>query len=327
MEMNRRALYNSLRMNWVLDPSFEVEAWQVEDYRAMPIDLIFEKLENHKIFLDKTSFLAFADSVETPEELTDALLADTTVDSEGYDQCYLLVFELWRRLLPEKPCLSIFCDEMDHQIHLYDRGEQNAEAIQDALANLQVLLDENADSGVDPHEAFEYINTGCANDLEEFLYDFISEKIDDGNDSYAIDLLEGFGAYVQDVKWFELLRARLIAKDEPEEANHIVEQLLEDKRINPDIEFYLEVLSFLVSSGDKKTFEGLVTQIADLIQVEEDFQSLVSICADFYHRLDRENLENALQELLDKRSKVSLDRSFDRKDPQFAEFFKILSMQ
>lgn len=325
MDMNRRALYNSLRMNWILNPSFEAEAWQVEDYRAMPLDLIFEKLEDHHIHLDKTSFQAFADTVDTPEELTEGLLADSKMDMQEQDQVYLLIFELWRRLLPEKPCLSIFCDEMDHQINLYDRGKlQNSEAIEDALANLEVLLDENTDSGVDPHEAFEYINSCCANDVESFLFDFISEQIDNENEPYAADLLDGFSGYVRDVKWFEILRARLLSQSDPEEANHIVEQLIENTS-SPDIEFYLEVLSFLVSSGDKDTFERLVKQAAELIQIEEDFQTLISLSADFYHRLDHEKLENALQQLLDKRIKIDLDRPFDRKDPQFAEFFNMIS--
>ena len=36
MDAERRALYNSLRMHWLLDPNMAVEPWQVEDYRSMP---------------------------------------------------------------------------------------------------------------------------------------------------------------------------------------------------------------------------------------------------------------------------------------------------
>lgn len=326
MEMNSRALYNSLRMNWILDPTLNVETWQVEDYRAMPLDLIFEKLENHHLHLDKTTFVAYADTVETPEDLTEALLADSNIDGKNYDKVYLLIFELWRRLVPEKPSLSIFCDELDHQIHLYDSGQnQNSEAIQDTIANLQVLLDENTDSGTDPLDAFDYINAGCANEIESFLYDYISEQIDNDNESYASDLLEGFSHYVHDVKWFELLRARVLSTTEPDEANQIVEHLLEDKNAEPDIEFNLEVLAFLVSNGNEKTFLQLVKKTAELVQVEDDFQSLITICADFYHRLDREHIENALQQLLSKRTQHNPNKNFDHKDPHFADFFKILA--
>lgn len=326
MKINRRALYNSLRMNWVLDPTLEVEAWQVEDYRAMPLDQLFERLEDMDIRLDKASFAAFADTVDNPEDLTETLLHDSSEDMEFQDQVYLIVFELWRRLLPEKPCLSILCDEIDHQIHLYDQGQATtSEGITDILANLQVVLDENTDEGADPHEVFECINSGCAHDIESFLHDFISDKIDDCNYSYASELLEGFSSYLHDVKWFEFLRARLVAVSDPDEANEIVKQLISSKNDDPDLEFNLEVLSFLVSVGDRETFERLVKQSAGLLQVEEDFQALVSISADFYHRLDREQIEKPLQAILKQREKRDLDKNFDIQDPHFTAFFNILA--
>lgn len=328
MEINRRALYNSLRMNWILNPKLKVEAWQVEDYRAMPTDQLFERLEDMDIRLDKISFAAFADTVDNPEDLTESLSHDSSDEMAVQDQIYLIVFELWRRLLPEKPCLSVLCDEIDHQIHVYDQGQtETGEEIADALANLQVILDENTDEGADPHEAFDCINSGCANDIESFLHDFISEKIDDANYSYATELLEGFGSYLHDDRWVEFLRARLVAISDPEEANKIVRQLINQKTSHPDLEFNLEVLAFLVSIGDRETFEKLIKQSAELVQLEEDFQALVSISADFYHRLDREQIEKSLQSILKQRERHNLDKDFDLKDPHFNAFFNILAMR
>lgn len=326
MQINRRALYNSLRMNWVIDPSIEVDSWQVEDYRSLTLDGIFERLEEREIYLDKTSFIAFAETVDTPEDLTDALTADMFLDAQVEDQVYLLVFELWRRLLPEKPCLSVFCDELDHQIHLYDRGQaDNHEAIQDVLANLQVILDENTDEGADPVDALDCINQGCANDVETFLYDFIAEQIDNHNDSYAAELLEGFGHYAHDQRWFDFLRARLLSTQEPAEADRLVRHLVDDAAAEPELEFNLELLAFLVRVGDQTVFEKLVKQTVKLLKWEEDFQDVLSISADFYHRLDREQLEHRLQNLLEKREHIAQDKAFDSKDPQLAEFLKIVS--
>lgn len=324
--MNRRALYNSLRMNWVLDPTLEVKAWQVEDYRAIPLDQLFERLEDMGIRLDKTSFTGFANEVDNPEDLTETFLHDSSEEMEVQDEVYLIIFELWRRLLPEKHCLSFLCDEIDHQIHLYDQGQVGTgEEIADTLANLQVVLDENTDQGADPHEAFDCINSGCANDLECFLHDFISEKIDDCNYSYATELLEGFGPYLRDIKWFEFLRTRLMGVNDPDEANERVKRLISDQQGEPDLEFNLEVLSFLVSVGDRETFEHLAKQSAELLQVEDDFQALVSISADFYHRLDCEQVENDLQTLLKQRKKRYSNEKFNVQDPHLAAFLKILS--
>ncbi|MEI8365171.1 MAG: hypothetical protein WCF65_02025 [Parachlamydiaceae bacterium] len=326
MEINRRALYNSLRMNWILQPTAEVEAWQVEDYRAMPTDGLFERLEDRHIRLDKSSFAAFADAVDTPEELTDTLVGEMPEDMRSYDQIYLVVFELWRRLLPEKTCLSIFCDELDHQISLYDQGHISlVESIEDALANLRVILDENTDEGADPHDAFDCINGGCANDIETFLHDFISEQIDNSNELYASELIEGFTVYIHDVKWFDFLRARVISSTDTAEANRIIKQLLSRKNALSDLEFNLEVLSFLVAYGDKETFDNLVKKSIPLLEVEEDFNSLLSIGVDFYHRLDKESVEMALERILRERQNRDPNGAINPQDSHFSELLRILS--
>lgn len=315
-------------MNWIMDPALAVEAWQVEDYRAIPLDQLFERLEDRDIRLNKSTFVAFADSVDDPEELTESILHDSSEDMEVQDQIYLIIFELWRRLLPEKPCLSVLCDEIDHQIHLHDQGQgANGEGIADTLADLQVVLDENTDAGADPHEAFDCINSGCANDVEAFLHDYISEQIDEDNYAYATELLDGFSSYLHDVRWFEFLRARLVAVSDQEEANKIVKELIADKHGEPDLELNLEVLSFLVTIGDRETFENIARQTLELLQVEDDFQALVSISADFYHRLDKETIETSLQSILKQRQKHHSEKKFNRNDPDLAAFLNIISQR
>ena len=326
MEINRKALYNSLRMNWILDPSADVMSWQVEDYRAIPLDGLFEKLEDRGIRLDKNSFVAFADTLDTPEELADALFSEIPEDMALYDRVYLVVFELWRRLLPEKSCLSIFCDDLDYHMHEYDtHPEENLEALEDALANLQVVLDENTDDGADPLDAFECINKSCANDIETFLHDFILEQIESGNESYASELIEAFGIYVLDIQWFEFLRARVISSTDPDEANQIIKQIIGSKDLEPDLELYVEMLSFLVSYGEKHTFDHLVKKSLEIIETEEDFQMLLSTAADFYHRLDREDIEIAVKALLTKKQSIDTSKPFNQQDPAIFALLQILS--
>src|SRR5690606_18870981 len=133
------------------------------------------------IQIDRQSFFHFADSCDTPEELTDLLLPDAAAEKQR-DSVYLILFKLWRRLVPKKQSLSVFCEELDHQIFLYDMGELSSdEPIQDALANLLEILDENADSGVDPQEVLQAITEYCAHDLESFILDYISDLLDSGN--------------------------------------------------------------------------------------------------------------------------------------------------
>ena len=325
MDAERRALYNSLRINWQLDPNLAVEPWQVEDYRSMPLNNILERLKLQDIELDKNSFLAISQDFDTPEELTDHLIGDQDVDPKTQDQIYLLVFELWRRLIPEKLAFTVFCDEIDYQINLYDSGKiENVEIMQDTIANLQVVLDENTDQGVDPIEAFELISQGCANDLESFLYDYIAEQIDAGDDLYATELLDDFSAFVKDVKWFDFLRARLQASIDPALSDQLIRNIIDEATTFPELEFNLEVMTFMVIAGKKEDFLKLIKKTLPLLKTEEDFQDLLSIVADFYHRLDLDDIEIAILDLVRKRSQRPLEKPFITSDPDIATLFQVI---
>jgi hypothetical protein len=118
METRGHALYNLIRMNWLEDPTLPVEPWQVEDYRLLPDEEIYSRLEKLGISIDQARFIEYALHFTSPEEMTETLWVDEELDN--FDQAYLLIFELWRRFLPEKQSLSIFCDELDYLIDRYD---------------------------------------------------------------------------------------------------------------------------------------------------------------------------------------------------------------
>jgi len=330
MEMDRRALYNSLRMNWLMDSKMSVSPWQVEDYRALKLESLFERLRAHDFSLDKDSFAAFAEEYDSPEELADDLAAerDEGIDGEDsvhYDQIYLLVFELWRRLLTEKPSVSIFCDELDNQIYSYDSGSLASQfSIQDSLANLKEILDENVDEGADPLDAFEAIASGCANDLESFIYDYTSQMIDERNYSYASELLDGFSDYVSDQRWFDFLRARLLMQNDLEAASDKIAQLYEEELKEPDIEFNLEILHALAQTGDEKLFCKIAADTLLLIEYEDDFHDLLSACIDHYHFQDQEKLEEKVKEIMKSREKIPPNSPFNPKDPKANELKKLL---
>lgn len=321
MNFQGRAYYNYMRMNWVEDPTLSAEPWQVEDYRVMALDTLFEKLEDLGFTLDKHTFVEEASKVDSPEDLAQGLSGDA---EEA--RVYLIVFELWRRLLPERHSLSIFCDEVDHLISLYDADDNvDHEAIEDMIANLQMFLDENCDEGIKPEEAFKAVQSHCANDVEGFLADYIAEQLDSGNDPYASDLIEGFFRYVPSSPWFELLHARALAVSGAEdEAMELVKHLI--KRLkHEDVAFYFELLSFLVRYGDEEAFKQVAKNTIPLLEKEEDFRCLLSYCADFYHRLDRDVVEKAIVSIVEQRKGISLDKSLASNDPGFSHLIKQLS--
>lgn len=323
--LEARALYNLLRMTWLQDSSVNVESWQVEDYRQLSLNELFNRLKQLDIQLDKTSFVAHAEECNSPEEFTEVLVGDQQIKAETEDRIYLLVFELWRRLMSEKPSLSIFCDELDHQIYLYDHGKlEDPIALQDAIANLLIVLDDNVDEGMNPQEVFKLICERCANDLETFLYDFIAEQIETENESYAYELLDDFYPYLKDNKWFLLLRGKLFSHSNVKTAQKILLQIIENHLEEQDIEFNLEVLALVAELGTPALFHQVIKQTTSLLETEEDFQDLMAICVDYYHRLDQEEQERVLQQILEHRSRRSLKDLLDPKDPDLLTFSKVL---
>lgn len=328
MNIERRALYTSLRLNWLKDPTVSVEDWQVEDYREMPYSVLFERLRQNNFNLDRVIFLAYAEEFDSPEEFCDELLKEHRMDSRIQDQVYLVVFELWRRLLPEKPCLSVFCDELDYQISVYDDAEiNNSEQLQDVIANLQIILEENADQGGEPHAVFEYVSSGCAHDIESFLLDYIADQIDNSNFAYASDLLEGFSDYFTEYKWFELQRIRLLAQNDPRNANRMIQQLLDDSCEDEDrLDFYLEVLHFFATEGDSSLFRDIYSKTIPLLNSEEDLNDLIELCVEYHQNRDNNGKVVALQNLKAERHHINASTQLNHNDAGLTTLNKLMSL-
>lgn len=296
--LQTKALYNLLRLNASEDSAMKADSWALEDLRSLPVEELYHRLSLHKVQLDKRSFIHFAQECDTPEELVDLLLPDEALE-EVRDPFYLLVFELWRRLVPEKQSLSVFCDELDYRITLYDEGQlENDELVQDALANLLEVLDENADTGVDPQDILNGISDYCAHDVESFLYDYVSELLDSGNALYAAELIEGFASYVTEPLWFDFLRVRLIAFTDIGEANLQMHALI---RQELEVLLLLEVLRFLSANGDPNLFKLAVKKALPLLTDQNELIEIIGWIADFYRRLDEDEKEKGVQKFLNQR--------------------------
>lgn len=296
--LQTKALYNLLRLNAAEDPTVKAEPWALEDYRALPIEELFGRLQKHRVQLDKRSLIHFSEQCDTPEELTDLLLPDEAVE-KARDPFYLVVFELWRRLLPEKQSLSIFCDELDHRINLYDQGDlASDELVQDGLANLLEVFDENADSGAEAEDILIAVSDYCAHDIESFLYDYITDLLDNGNALYASELVEGFSPYVTEPLWFDFLRVRLLSFTDIGDANIAMHRLLENEL---ELPLLLEMLRFLSANGEHELFKNTVKKALPLLTSQEELVEVMRLTADFYRRLDEDDKEKAVQKILIKR--------------------------
>lgn len=313
MELRGRALYNLLRIHWLEDPQLQVKSWQVEDYRAYSLQQLFDRLAHLGFVLKKDHFLTYAEECASPEELTELLW----VDEEGgdiRDQLYLILFELWRRLLPEKRSLSIFCDEFDQWIELYDMGAlEDEENLQKQIEDLEDILDTALDreSKKVPEAIFQGVAQYFAHDLQGFLYDYISDQIEEDREICASELIDAFYDYIPEKKWFDLLRAWLFAKMDIEALNQIVVRLLDEFTEDSEVDMLLEVAKFLVHRGDVRLFMQVVVRAMPLLQVEEQAQRLLSLMAEYYRCLDRDVEAERLSSLIEKRLGIDPEQSLD----------------
>lgn len=323
METRGRALYNLLRMNWQEDPSLRAEPWQVEDYRAIATEELFFRLSQLGVSLDEPQFLAYAREVDSPEELTEALWAHD--DLSHYDRAYLLIFELWRRLAKDRQSLSIFCDQLDLLISLYDQDRSfDEEELSSALVELERILDEHVDQGEQPRQLFREISFYCAHDLESFIYDFAAEEIDRDHHLNASEIIEGFSPYVSDEAWFEFLQLRLLAAADPDEAEAMLARIIDKQQHQPNFELMLEIARFLAHGGATSYFLQVMKQLRPHLQAERDFQELLVTTSQFYRLLDRDCEAEKVVEILARRKKIPLETAIDSSDCDLEEFYGLV---
>jgi hypothetical protein len=324
MSFEGRAFYNLLRMGEVEEYAEEIKPWQILDYRELSISKLFTALRKEGPHLDQETFLLYVEKCSSPEEITEVLLADEE-DEEKFEKIYLLIFELWRRLCKDKVSLSVFCDELDYQIERYDQEDNNEELLQEMLTQLENLLDQNVDRGEDLKSIFKVISDFLAHDLEDFIYDFAAAYLDAGNDVYASELIDGFYDYFEETSWLDLLKARLLAQVDPEEATLMISRLVEQLQENPDLDLFFEILRYLVYEEKIPLFYTVFELIEPLLEREEDFQDLLEIMADYFSSLDKEEEERKIRDILEKRKTIDKEREFMMQDGDFQELKKMIS--
>lgn len=322
MSFHGRAWYNLLRMNHKENPSLDASSWQIADYRSFTKEELFQKLKSLGIHLNEESFFLYAEKCSSPEDLVECLLADAN-DPDKMEKAYVILFELWRSLCPEKQTLSIFCDEMDTIIEKFDETDLGKEVIEQALIDLENVLDTNVDRGEDPKKVFQYVCSFLAHDLESFLYDFASLQIDAGEDLYASELVDGFYEYVEDVLWFDFIRVRLIALVDSEEAIIVLQRLLEQLVEQPDLDLLFEVLSYVKDEEEIPLFFQVFEIAQSFLQTEGEFHQLLEIVAEYMRILDRDMEEKLVRNILEKRKNFSLEKPFSSTDKDLHELKKL----
>lgn len=313
MLLHRRAVYNLIHLPDATGLA-ELEAWQKDDYRSLKEPQLFERLQKCGLTIPNLHiFNEIADEFASPDEMADELAPEK-------DEVYLLLFELWRRHLPEQRCPSVFCDELDHQITHFERGNlKKQDELQEIVDYLQQIFDDHVDEGADPHAVFKAFQEYCAHNLDQFLYEYISAQIESGNLEYAYDLIEGFYDFISEPLFFEFLLARVAILQNPEEGTEYLSQLINKVK---QLDLCEAILVYLVEERNHPLFCQLVLKTLPLIPDEESFRELLDLCVLHFERLELDPSDFA--ELLEKRASIDPQTSLDPKDSDVKEVKKLI---
>jgi hypothetical protein len=244
MEFSGRGFYNTL----LFSSSGSKETWQIENYHALPTTTLLERLKTLGIPLDPKLLEQYMQTAQSPEDLTDILCPE----DEGHpthEQSYLIIFELWRRLFPQKETLSIFCDKLDHLIFDYEQDKPVADDIVKALNDLLKLFENSSSEGLSHKEAYQTFSSYLAQDLETFIYDFLCDLIEAGEKTLAFEFIFGFYEFLHDKPALDLLRATINLIENPDDSEsvffNIMEKIFDKKRHN----LILDAIYFTYEAG------------------------------------------------------------------------------
>lgn len=304
MNLQKRASYNLvlLHLDELLEEEnagspFHLDPWQKQNYRLYTIDQLFHDLSLLGISFDKDTFIKAADYFDTPEELADSFV-QSWENPLAKDHAYLLLFELWRRISPEKKTLSIIGDELDHLIMLYDNKQLiHLNLLDDEIALLIKVLNDNVDNGLTPINAFEIVQSYTATDLEDFFYIYIWDLINEKNIKYGEELLENLYPYLSENPWFIFLKIYMTYYENTQKGFDELSYFVASSEYH-DISLYLEVLNFLCRERLFPLFTQLAKKTLPILQNEEDLLDMCTIFSNYLILQDKNDLNNQLTSLL-----------------------------
>lgn len=307
-----RARYNLLRIKYEEDRDLAVQSWQIRDYRTMETKEIFIELKKLGLELSKKSFESIADEYESPEELINNLPKELYSSKKPI---YLLIFELWRRLLKDRMTISIFCDELDFLLSAYERDpEQYDERVQNALVELIDILDANVDTGQKPRAVFKRLSSHSAHDLEHFIYNYIFEQIEKGNETLASEMLGDFYDYVKETSWFDFLRIKLLKGSLIEEATLMLARFADLLKEKKDLDLYFEFLHYLIEIDHQSLFLETYKYVTKLIKTEEQYLGMLDILLEFYSLNDLEKEEKTIRKHVEDRREIPFHKKISKED-------------
>lgn len=269
MQFNGRGFYNTL----LFSSSPIKEKWQIEDYTLLSTAQLLQRLIKENIHITENALKEYMESAQSPEDLTDILCPEEE-GSVLFEKCYLIIFELWKKLAPHKETLSIFCDKLDHLIHAYDEGRPVADELVKALNDLMKIFEDLCASGLSQKETYALFSSYLAQDLETFIYDFLCDLIEAGEKTLAFDFIFGFYDFFHDKPALDLLKTTINLIENPDDSETVflntIEKIFEKKRHN----LILDAIYFAHDNGFIPMSKKIAHDLLSKLKGDEKLEAL-----------------------------------------------------
>ena len=294
MLFSGRAYYNLLWLEKLRGNTIPAKGFEILDYRKLSLAELFINLENLNIFFNEVTFSRYCEDLDSPEELIESLGLD---DGDEKREGYLLCFELWRRLLPEKECVSIFCDELDRIIAKYEKDRDDEELLQ-TLHHLIDILDRNTVTSDSAHEIFNRLSMYIAHDLENVIFTYIDTMITDGLEDEYLALLDHFMPYVSDKRNLQFLKLKTLSNDFEEEKENLSGFLVSSLTEDLNFPLSLHLLFYLTEMRNDELFSELFATLASSTKEEDSLVALLDVLVEYHRKRGREEKEKQVTRFL-----------------------------
>lgn len=289
-------------------------------WREQSTQFLFDQLHNLGIDLDKSHFLAWARESDSPEDLLNLLAPDNEdeeKDSLYMDHLYLILFELWRRFVPERRSLSIVADDIDQTICMYDaRGGECSIEEENSFASKMVgyfseyvrILEASLEQfkGCSPEEKEDVLMEGFtspeaaifgmsqpffAHDIARSFFDFVVEYASSEIAHELLSIIDRIAPFIMPQNFLPAMRVHALwYEDEAravQQAREFSRELFSKRYVDPVTKVLKQeaipsVFAFLVfaaKTGESGLFNEIMRNIIQCIpeNTQDELFELVSI--------------------------------------------------
>lgn len=334
-DMATKALYNNILLYGAhearVSKSSERDDWKSCNWRARRIEDLFEELDRLGVHFDRRQFLSWASESDSPEDLLSLIMPDEyeTLSSDTVDHVYLIIFELWRRLIPERRPLSIVADDIDHAIVEYDKREDDDIGPVQVLTKLlfeyirilqsaQDQLDEQDSEErkallmkgytTQAHALFGMTEPYFVHEIGRFIFDFVIEELTYETLYDFSPIVEGIHPFLVPVLWADSMLAHLVWYTDETRAIELNREIakkviaLSSKESVIDTSLFFSALLLAAKAGDRETFFSMMRAFikkSDHLAFNFLFEllSLAALYLETVHHPDLQEANRLIQEV------------------------------